>query len=55
MTSFEIFSVNNYEKANNYFINNNHILFDTIDELANELKLDNYYHFFGDLIILFME
>ena len=45
MLSFEIFSVNNYEKANNYFINNNHILFDTIDELVNELKSDNYNHF----------
>jgi phage/plasmid-associated DNA primase len=59
MTTFEIFSVNNYEKANKYFINNNQIIYDTIDELVNELKLDNYYHFrihnnknyifFGDL------
>jgi hypothetical protein len=45
MTSFEIFSVNNYEKENNYFINNNHILFDTINEFVNELKSDNYSHF----------
>ena len=59
MTTFEIFSVNNYEKANKFFINNNQIIYDTIDELVNELKSDKYYHFrihnnknyifFGDL------
>ena len=58
--SFEIFSVVNYSTSNNDFIKNKKILYYSIDELANELKInDKYYHFrihndkkyifFGDL------
>ena len=59
MADFEIFSVKNYENANSNFIKNNTIFYHDIDELCEELKKDNYYHFrvhknkeyiiFGDL------
>lgn len=59
MADYEIFSVKDYENANSNFIKKNSIIYKSIEELCDELKNDNYYHFrvhkkkdyiiFGDL------
>jgi len=60
LNQYEIFSVTNYASCSQEWIENNKILFDSIDQLVEELKKkDNYYHFrihkkgryifFGDL------
>jgi len=59
MADYEIFSVKDYENANSNFIKKNSILYNSINDLCEELQKDNYYHFrvhknkdyivFGDL------
>jgi hypothetical protein len=57
--SFILYSITNYYEAINDFIKNNQIVFNTIQDVVDALKIDNKYHFrvhnnttyvfFGDL------